>query len=41
MIEFNFVGNFGDSGKMAWFAIQIENEGKKAPWESLVSALIP
>ncbi|GHS86508.1 hypothetical protein FACS189487_00930 [Campylobacterota bacterium] len=32
---------FGESGKTAWFAVQIENEGKKGPWGPLVSALIP
>jgi hypothetical protein len=32
---------FGDSGKTAYFAVQIENEGKKGPWGPLVSALIP
>jgi hypothetical protein len=37
VIEFDF----GDSGKMAYFAVQIENEGKKGPWGPLVSALIP
>jgi hypothetical protein len=37
VIEFEF----GDSGKTAWFAVQIENEGKKGPWGPLVSALIP
>lgn len=33
--------DFGDSGKMAYFAVQIENDQKKGPWGSLVSALIP
>jgi hypothetical protein len=33
--------DFGDSGKIAYFAVQIENEGKKGPWGPLVSALIP
>jgi hypothetical protein len=33
--------DFGDSGKTAYFAIQIENEGKKGPWGPLVNALIP
>jgi hypothetical protein len=33
--------NFGDSGKTAYFAVQIENEGKKGPWGPLVLALIP
>jgi hypothetical protein len=32
---------FWDSGKAAYFAVQIENEGKKGPWGPLVSALIP
>jgi hypothetical protein len=33
--------DFGDSGKTAYFAVRIENEGKKGPWGPLVSALIP
>jgi hypothetical protein len=33
--------DFGDSGKTANFAVQIENDGKKGPWGPLVSALIP
>jgi hypothetical protein len=37
VIEFDF----GDSGKTAWFAVQVENEGKKGPWGPMVSALIP
>jgi hypothetical protein len=37
VIEFDF----GDSRKTAYFAVQIENEGKKGPWGPLVSALIP
>jgi hypothetical protein len=37
VIEFDF----GDSGKTAYLAVQIENEGKKGPWGPLVSALIP
>jgi hypothetical protein len=37
LIEFTF----DDSGKTAYFAVQIENDGKKGPWGSLVSALIP
>jgi hypothetical protein len=37
VIEFGY----GDSGKTVYFAIQIENEGKKGPWGPLVSALIP
>jgi hypothetical protein len=32
---------FGDSGKNAYFAVQVENDGKKGPWGPLVSALIP
>jgi hypothetical protein len=36
-IEFDF----GDSGKTAWFAVQIENDGKKGGWGPLVNALIP
>lgn len=37
LIEFDF----GDSGKTAYFAVQVENGGKKGPWGPLVSALIP
>jgi hypothetical protein len=37
LIEFEY----GDSGKTAYFAVQVENEGKKGPWGPLVSALIP
>jgi hypothetical protein len=37
VIEFDF----GDSGKTAYFAVQVENEGKKGPWGPLVAALIP
>jgi hypothetical protein len=37
VIEFDF----GDSGKTAYFAVQIENDGKKGNWGPLVSALIP
>jgi hypothetical protein len=33
--------DFGDSGKTACFAAQIENNGKQDPWGPLVSALIP
>ena len=33
--------DFGDSGKTAFFAVQIENEGKKGPWGPMISALIP
>jgi hypothetical protein len=37
LIEFEF----GDSGKTVYFAVQIENDGRKGPWGPLVSALIP
>jgi hypothetical protein len=37
LIEFDF----DDSGKTAYFAVQIENEGKKGPWGPLTQALIP
>ncbi|MHB9294653.1 hypothetical protein PilKf_00377 [Pillotina sp. SPG140] len=37
LIEFDF----GDSGKTAYFAVQIENNGRKGPWGPLVNALIP
>jgi hypothetical protein len=37
IIEFGF----GDSGKTAHFAVQIENDGKKGPWGPLTNALIP
>jgi hypothetical protein len=37
VIEFEF----GDSGKTAYMAVQVENDGKKGPWGSMVSALIP
>ncbi|MDR0629075.1 MAG: hypothetical protein LBG24_05470 [Treponema sp.] len=33
--------DYGDSGKTAYFAVQIENGGKQGPWGPLVSALIP
>jgi hypothetical protein len=33
--------DFEDSGKTAWFAVQVENGGKKGKWGPLVSALIP
>jgi hypothetical protein len=32
---------FEDSGKTAYIAVQIENDGKKGPWGPLVSAVIP
>jgi hypothetical protein len=37
VIEFDF----GDSGSTVYFAVQIENDGKKGPWGPLTSALIP
>jgi hypothetical protein len=37
LIEFDF----GDSGKMVYFAVQVENDGKKGPWGPIISALIP
>jgi hypothetical protein len=33
--------DFGDSGKTVYFAVQVENDGKKGPWGPIVSALIP
>ncbi|GHU50500.1 hypothetical protein FACS1894200_10030 [Spirochaetia bacterium] len=32
---------FDDSGKTAWFAVQVENDGEKGSWGPLVQALIP
>jgi hypothetical protein len=32
---------FDDSGKTAYFAVQIENEGRKGPWGPITAALIP
>jgi hypothetical protein len=37
VVEFDY----GDSGKKAYFAVQVENGGQKGPWGPLVSALIP
>jgi hypothetical protein len=37
LIEFAY----GDSGSTVYFAVQIENDGKKGPWGPMVSALIP
>jgi hypothetical protein len=37
LIEFDF----GDSGKTAHFAVQVENDGKKGPWGPMVSAIVP
>jgi hypothetical protein len=33
--------DYGDSGKTAYFAVQVENDGKKGNWGPMVSALIP
>jgi hypothetical protein len=33
--------DYADSGKTAYFAVQIENDGKKGEWGPMVSALIP
>jgi hypothetical protein len=33
--------DYGDSGETAYFAVQLENEGKKGNWGPMVSALIP
>ena len=33
--------DFNDSGKQAYFAVQVENGSKKGPWGPLVSAFIP
>lgn len=33
--------NFGDSGKIAYFCVQIENGRRKGPWGPMSSALIP
>ncbi|MDR2019927.1 MAG: hypothetical protein LBQ14_04090 [Treponema sp.] len=32
---------YGDSGKTAYIAVQVENDGKKGPWGPMVSAVIP
>jgi hypothetical protein len=37
VIEFGF----NDSGSTVFFAVQVENEGKKGPWGPMTSALIP
>jgi hypothetical protein len=37
LIEFEF----GDSGSTVYFAVQVENDGKKGGWGPMVSALIP
>jgi hypothetical protein len=33
--------DFKDSGKTAYIAVQVENNGKKGPWGPLVAAVIP
>jgi hypothetical protein len=33
--------DYEDSGKTAYFAVQVENDGRKGEWGPLVSALIP
>jgi hypothetical protein len=35
------VFDYEDSGKTAFIAVQVENDGKKGPWGPLVFALIP
>jgi hypothetical protein len=37
LIEFEY----GDSGSTVYFAVQVENDGKKGGWGPMVSALIP
>ena len=37
LVEFEY----RDSGKAVYFAVQVENDGKKGPWGPIVSALIP
>jgi hypothetical protein len=37
VIEFEYT----DSGKTAYFAVQVENDGKKGSWGTMTSALIP
>ncbi|GHU48303.1 hypothetical protein FACS1894200_05080 [Spirochaetia bacterium] len=32
---------FDESGKTAWFAVQVENDGEKGQWGPMVQALIP
>jgi hypothetical protein len=36
-----FVQGFGDSEKTVYFAVMIENDGKKGHWGPMTSALIP
>jgi hypothetical protein len=33
--------NYEDSGKTAYIAVQIENDGKKGPWGPMISTIIP
>jgi hypothetical protein len=33
--------DFGDSGKMAYIAVQVENDNKKGDWGPMVNAVIP
>jgi hypothetical protein len=33
--------DFGDSGRTVYFAVRIEENGKKSTWESFLSASIP
>ncbi|MDR0684620.1 MAG: hypothetical protein LBF83_05790 [Spirochaetaceae bacterium] len=33
--------NAGGGGGMAYFAVQVENSGRKGPWGPMVHALIP
>jgi hypothetical protein len=35
------VFDYEDSGKTAYLAVQVENDGKKGPWGPLVQAVIP
>ena len=32
---------YGDSGKICYMAVQVENDSKKGPWGPMVNALIP
>lgn len=33
--------DYGDSGKLCYVVVQIENDGKKGPWGSMAKAFIP
>jgi hypothetical protein len=33
--------DYTDSGKTAYLAVQVENDGKKGPWGPVISAIIP